>query len=297
MSAPSEKKKVTSDEYFINLIVNKKKYNELCDLLLYMSSNPGCALPITSIIMKIIKSKKDDSKDLIAIIKQDRFKEALKEILKTHDCNSLIMTNVFCILYHILNSIELDELFQIVSFSKMKDVFIMFKLNGFDLVHEAIIYLTKAVLVKNSTLSQKTNSPNNLLVDEDYSEMIIIFAAAITYIRNKLLLINDFNRLIKSLFSLLTHIYTICNIINNININNAVKAHKVCVDKKMAELLVDFFNTLNERKVFTCLDNGFDKFDLQSVNTKMIIFRTLVHYFLLLQTLKNIESKTIVKIF
>ena len=266
-------KKISSEEFFVNLVLREKKYRELADLLLYMYENPACALPITSILMKILKNKKEDSKGLILILKRDGMKEVFKQMLKTHDCNSLIIANIICIFYHLMESIELDELFQLITFNKLKEIFLTFRMNGFEGCHESIIYLIKAVLVKKS-IAPSTKSPQietaggTGLVDSDYSEMIIIFSSAVTLIRNKFITTGDFNKLSRCLYNLLSHIYTICNIINNINEKNAVKAHQVCIQKKIPEYLIDCLATLNEKKVFTCIDNGFDRFDNNSVNTK-----------------------------
>jgi hypothetical protein len=288
-------KKISSEDYFINYIINKRKYTDLCDLLLYLSDNPACALPVTMILSKILKTRKDETKELINLIKQDRFKEVFKEMLKTHDCNSIIMTNIITVLYNIIEQIDIDELFQIVNFQRLKEAFYTFRINGFDIIHDSTINLIKAILIKKSSNASRQNSATLTLDDRDYKEVVIVFGCAISLIRNKFLMVNDFIRLVRTLYHHLSHIYTICNIINNINEKNELAAHSVCIERRIPDLLIECLHTLNEKKVFTCIDNGLDKFDTASVNTKMMIFRALYHCILLIQKLRKLDTRAIVR--
>jgi hypothetical protein len=294
LSVQSDKRRICSEEFFLNNIIVKKRFIALCDLLLYMSDNPACALPISSILSKLLRNKKDEVKELIPILKQDRFKQVLKEMLKTHDCNSLIMTNLLNILINLLDFIEIEELFHIVNFTNLKDIFNTFKVNGFDLIHDSTISLIKAILIKKSSNDNKT-ALTLTLHDSDYSEIIQVFVSAVILIRTKIQMIADFSRLVKFLYNLLSHVYTICNIINNINEKNEAKAHQVCIEFKMPELIIECFKTLNDKKVFTSIDSGFERNDVNSVKTKMIIFRTLCHCILLIQNLRKIEPACVTK--
>jgi hypothetical protein len=286
-------KKVNSEEFFISYIIKKKKYLDLCEMLLYMSDYPACAMPISMILSKILKLKKDETKELVGIIKQDKFKEVFKQILETHDCNSIIMTNMIAILLQTIDFIEVEELFQIITFSKLKEIFYTFKTNGFDIIHDSIIGLIKAILVKKSATANK--SMTLTLDDSDYANIILIFIFAVNLIKTRILMTNDFNRVARSLYNLLSHVYTICNIINNINEKNELSSHKLCIEKKLPEILIDCINAINDKKIFTNIDTAFDKTDISSLNTKMIIFRALYHCILLIQNLRKVDSLSISK--
>ena len=57
----------------------------------------------------------------------------------------------------------------------------MYKVNGFELVHEGILYLIKAILMrKNDKSSADTNTSLN---DNDFIEIITIFSLSIEFIK------------------------------------------------------------------------------------------------------------------
>jgi hypothetical protein len=297
--ADPKKKTSSSEEYFISFIVVKKKYLTLCDLLLYMSDNPSCVQPITTILLKILKMKKEEAKELINTLIEDKFTQVFKEILNTHDCNAIIMNNVICILYHIIEYMEIKEFFEMVTFQKLKEIFITFR-HTFDHLHESIIYLIRTALIKKSsavnTTATNTKSIISPVDDNEYTEIIVVFAYAIQYIRIKFHTMNDISKLVKSIFGLLSHVYTICNIINNINEKNAIKVNQVCLEKRVPELLIECLNTINEKEGFTKIDKFLDRLDIYSINTKMIVFRTLFHCIFLFESLRKMDPRAIVKI-
>jgi hypothetical protein len=283
------KSKASSELYYINYILTSKSYIQITDLLLYMSNDPECAFPCTSIIMKLIKLKKDESKNLIQILKQDKFKEVLKQIITVHNCNSAIMTNIIFIIYHLIEYTDIDDILTIISFSILRNLFINFQLNSFDVIHEAIIYLIKGILVKKSTLSI------SVLTNTDYTDMVYIFSNSFIYIRNKIVSqAMETIKLSRSLFNFLTHIYTITNILNNINPHNAEYIDKICIEVKISEQLIDCLFGFYERKIFTFIETGYDKFDVALLNTKAIVFRSLFHCITLLKRLMKLDKKDMV---
>jgi hypothetical protein len=286
------KTKITSEYYCINYILTGKKYPQITDMLLYMSNNPECAYPCTSIIMKIIKLKKEESKNLIQILKQDKFKEVIKQIIKIHSCNSAIMTNIIFIIYHLLEHIDTDDIITMINFQTLKFIFLNFQLNCFDVIHEAIIYLIKGILVKKA-ISSHSNPPT----DNDYNDIVHIFSNSLIFIRNKVLSqAMDIMKLSRALFNFLTHIYTITNILNNINPNNAEQTHKVCLELRVSELLIDCLYSFHEKKVFTFIETGFDKFDVNLINTKAIMFRSLFHCIAFIKKLMKLQEAEMVPI-
>jgi hypothetical protein len=241
--------------------------------------------------MKLLKLKKAESKDLIEILQQDKFKEVLKQIIKVHKSNSAIMTNITFIIYNLLEYVDLDDILEIISFSILKDIFLNFQLNGFDVIHEAIIYLIKGILVKNSSLG----NDKSILTDKDYNHMVHVFYNSLLFIKNKIAWQTmDMLTLSRSLFNFITHIYTITNILNNINSTNAEQTYKTCVDVKFAEQLIDCLFVFQEKKIFTFVETGFDKYDVALINTKAIIFRALYHCVSLIKRFVSLENNGIV---
>jgi hypothetical protein len=305
------KKKVTSEEYFVNYIITNKLFLKLCDLLMYISENPACAYQVTFIILRVLKkSPKENIKEIISFIKRDGFKDVFKDMIKTHDSNGLIMANISSIFYISLEYFEIDEIFQLINIQRIKDIFLSFKLNGFDNLHESFILLIKGFLTKKNNLINSsvqniniysreylTANNNNIiqsgLEEKDYLDIVIIFSHALNVMIMRINML-DFMKIVKGLFNLMTHLYTICNIINNINEKNAPSAHILSIEKRIPDLIIDCLNLLNDKKVFSTIDNGLDKYETNSINTKMIIFRTVYHAITLVQKLNEINMNVMV---
>jgi hypothetical protein len=281
--------KTTSEQFCLNYILTSKSYIKVADMLLYMSNDSECAYPCTSILMKIIKTKNEESKYLIQILKQDKFKEVIKQIVNVHNCNSGIMTNIIFIIYHLIEFTDLDDILGIINFNVLRKLFTNFQ-SGFDVIHEAIIYLIKGILVKRSTLET-----NIMLYNDDYTDMVHIFSNSLIFIRNKVLSqAMDVMKLSRGLFNFLTHVYTITNILNNINPNNSEYIDKVCLEIRVPEQLIDCIYCFYEKKLFTFIETGFDKFDVTLLNTKAIVFRSLFHCITLLKRLMELDGDDLV---
>ena len=75
----------------------------------------------------------------------------------------------------------------------------------------------------------------------------------------------------------------ICYMINGF----PVKRKKICIEKKISDLIIDCLAALNERKVFISLDNAFKRYDIVSLNSKTMVFRTMFHCIQLIRSLKE----------
>ena len=184
--------------------------------------------------------------------------------------------------------VDLDTLFSVVNFQKLREVFCTFKLNGFDQLHEAVLFLIKSILIRKSEKTTKDDNKNSLN-DSDFIEIITIFSYALEYIRYKIF-ISDSNKIAKSLMSLLNYIYIITNIINNSYNRNV----QICKEKKISENIIEIFYTLNEKNIFSSLDMLFDKFDSNGINTKAMLFRTIFHSLTSVKNLKDCLQTTLV---
>jgi hypothetical protein len=257
----------------------------------------ACIQPITTILVRIVKGKKDQDKDLIAMINDN--KEIFKKILRIHDCNSLIMSSLLATLYNIIDHIEPENLFYILSFQRLREIFGIFKMNGFDQIHEVILHLVKGILMKKNDQIKKGVNDTSLgttnITDDDYVEMITLFSIALQLMRNKVLLHqHDLPRIVKWLASLMAHMYTICNIINNTNLKT--KLVNILIEKRITEWLIDCLNVVNERNAFIAINSVFDSSDLNIINTKVMIFRTFFHCFNLIKNVKDQNPASLVNI-
>lgn len=215
----------------------------------------------------------------------------MKNILVSHDCNNFILTNMISIFYFMVEvmKVDLETLFSVVSFQKLREFFFTFKLHGFDQIHEAVLFLIKSILIRKSEKTIKEENKNSLN-DSDFIEIITIFSYGLDFIRYKIF-ISDSIKIAKSLMSLLNYIYIITNIINNSYNRNV----QICKEKKISENLIEIFYTLNEKNIFSSLDMLFDKNDSNGINCKAMLFRTIFHCLATVKNLKDCLQTTLVK--
>lgn len=273
------------EECLFYFISNNNLHNLLIKILISHYDNQSCILPVTGILSKFLKIKKDIV--FIKLLMHEQHKENIKSILKIHEANSMIMTNIFSILCNFLDVMDADELLKIVNYEQMKETFFNFKMNGFDHIHESILYLVKAILIK------KNSSPKFIFKAKEAGEIIAIFACAFQLIKTKIGLL-DTPKTSKWFFSLMTIIYTMANIINNFN-SKLKDISKLCVEKKISEGVIDIFFTLYEKKLLSSVDNKNEKFDGNSLNNKIMLFRTLFHCIILIKTLNEYDTASMPK--
>lgn len=100
------------------------------------------------------------------------------------------------------------------------------------------------------------------------------------------------------MFTLLSHIYTISNIINNTNPISAKKTNQVCCEKRIPELIIETLNYLNEKNIFINFDKAYSKADaIILINTKTLLFRTMFHCITLINFFKQNYPKSVSPIY
>lgn len=237
--------------------------------------------------------KSDQCPELIELFNSEKFIDIFKKIIRIHDCNNIIITHIFTILSLLLKNIDLENINSIISFQRLREIFTIFKMNGFDQIHESIINLLKGILLKKTdkVMARNDKNKNNKPVqtsnisDEEYNEIITIFSYALIFLRNRIILM-DFFKLSKWMYTVMTHLYTFSNIINNTNPKNLTKIINIITDKKIVEYMIECLYAINDKKVFIGIDNAFDNLDLNLINIKTMIFRALFHCLAMIKTLK-----------
>ena len=210
------------------------------------------------------------------------------------------MTNLMYFMYYIVDIYKKDivrymsnlqeMVFAGIGFSKIREIFCTFRTNGFEQIHETLLYIIKNILAK-----KLENQPNQeeAVNDEDFKEVMILLASALEFIKIKILFYKDFFKLAPLLINLLNYVYIICSLINGF----ANKRKKICIERKVSEYVIDVLSALNERKLFVSLDNAFKRYDIISLNTKTMVFRALFHCLQLVKSLKETFPSTLVSLF
>jgi hypothetical protein len=269
------------EEIFINHLI-KKNYDEiLCQILIKYTEHEGVVFTISNVFCKIFKSKIGTHQLMNTFMRLD-MKNSLKNILELHECNSNILSKSLYLIFYQLDHIDLDFLLSdMINFKKLREILLNFKMNNFDSIHEIILQLIKGILSKKN-IDNKIYS----IGKDQYQEVITIFSNSFLLLRNKIISI-DISKLVNWSINILTNIYTIVNIINNINKIFLDDAY-FCNEKRICEILIEIYFTLYEKNLYPNLN----KYNLHFsclINTKMMIFRSLFHSITLI---KNLRAST-----
>lgn len=124
------------------------------------ASYQDCVDPGLEILLRLIKLKKNNTIEIITeLIKSHIFFEATRKILNIHDCNLKIMTKILSTIFYLKS----EKFYTLLSISKLKNLFMLFKNNGFDLIHEVIIFLFKSIIANRINSYHKLNPINNYM--------------------------------------------------------------------------------------------------------------------------------------
>jgi len=134
----------------------------------------------------------------------------------------------------------------------------------------------------------------NLLTEDEIKITINIFLNSIRLLKEKILNF-EISKVFKSLQNIMTIIYSITNLSNKIF--NAIKLYKISkifLEEKFSDELINFLFVLNDRDLFSEIDNHFGKIDEISINVKSIIFRCLYNCIILIKSLRESEENSMV---
>jgi hypothetical protein len=262
-----------SEDLFLHLIQHKSM-DALMWSLLKNTKNQGICLYLTSILSKLIKK----NPSCLTLTKLPNYQELISHIFNTMGNNSLIMTNIFSILLDEAEKLKSEEDFQLITTSKVKEIFLNFTLNNFDLIHESLLHFIKTLIMKNK---------NFLLNKNDYSDLINLFSCALVLMKNKITH-SDTEKIYKWISNMITIIYTIVNLVNSLLKNSDYfnLIEKLCWENKLVDLLIDVFSSFLEKTIFSHLDRYYDRLDINSINLKSLIMRTMFHTVNLIKSLK-----------
>jgi hypothetical protein len=185
---------------------------------------------------------------------------------------------------------DIELVFSSVGFLKIREIFCTFKSNGFEQIHETLLYIAKNILAKKL---EKESNQDEAVSDEEFKDLVITLSTALELIKLKVVLCKDFFKLAPLLINLLNYVYIICSLINGFN----NKRKKICIERKVSELVIEVLAALNERKLFVSLDTPFKRHEIMSLNTKTMVFRALFHCLQLIKGLKDAFPSTLVSFF
>ena len=229
----------------------------------------------------MLKSKAIQSHNEELINEICNFVDVIKRILKIHECNNHIVTYSLQILLHCSNKIDNNVLCGIIKISKLKEMFAIYRRNGFEAIHDAIIQYMKCVIGKKNEIS----------IDE-FIDIIGILNYTVNYLKMKIKNIDSNNqvKMHKYICPCLSYLHTFANIINTSSYKKEMKVLSVMKEKKIIENIVELFTMINETEIFSKLDSFYYEqlIDRNLLNEKILIFRTLYH---ILSMMKNLIDK------
>ena len=283
-----KEKKIKGYEVFFNIVVDKKYYMKLFDVYLKYYDYQACATPLTNLYSKMLNSKIDriDKENISSFFKTKKNLDIIKKSLKIYDCNSTIISNIFSIYIYIISNRSVDEdkkdfnfytaLFNIISISKIKENFLIFRSNGWDSIHEITVRLLKLMLKKRTLLAKE-----NLyqIKEEDFIDTSLFFSymLSLMYERIKKL---KLERIIKFFFIFLNHISSIGYFyVNNpytyLTVNS--KTAKIINERNIIEGIIDILEVANKIHLFNEIDSVYNGnfFDINLINIKISILKNI----------------------
>jgi len=152
---------------------------------------------------------------------------------------------------------------------------------------------------KNKKKTEKENKINleilNLLSETEAKIIVCIFTNSLKLLRTKLHSF-DIHKLLKWTQNIMTIVYTVTNISNNL-LKSQVKFCnflKLFFEENFVEELIEVLVFLSEIGLFENIDLQYGKIDEKSINVKSIIFRSLYNCVILVKAIREIEKNSMV---
>ena len=245
----------------------------------------ACVQPCLDILFRLIKNKKTESKDLIKIINTENFMTIMYIIIHTHECNMKIMTSIFSIICLINDKIEFENFYSLFSFQKLREIFNIYKMNGFEMIHEIIIHITRNLITKKQEFSKKANNanlvanpedPNSpaLLADDEVLEILLIYLNSIQWMKNRISAIQDLKKSSKYIFNIINNIFIICNVIVIILENNPQKI-RVINNFRLIDCIINIILMIKETGLYSEIDLLQGAQDMTALSNKVLILKKI----------------------
>lgn len=245
----------------------------------------ACVQPCLDIIFRLIKNKKTETKDLLKIINTENFMTVIYIIIHTHECNMKIMTSIFSIICLINDKIEFENFYSLFSFQKLREIFNIYKMNGFEMIHEIIIHITRNLINKKQEFIKKTNSSklvenqeevnsHILLGDDEVLEILLIYLNSIQWMKNRISAITDLKKSSKYIFNIINNIFIICNVIVIIIENNPLKI-QVINNFRLIDCIINIILMIKESGLYTSIDTIQSVHDMTALSNKVLILKKI----------------------
>jgi len=285
----------------LEIIIKKKVYISICELLLKYPEYQACVQPGLDILFRIIKNKKEESKELIKIIITENFMTIIYIIIHTHECNMKIMNNIFSILCLVNDKIEYEDFYSLISFQKLREIFSIYKMVGFEMIHEIIIHITRILInkkqdfikqsnkVKINKNSIKKNEDKNsilLITDDEVLEILLIYLNSIQSMKNRISAIQDLKKSVKYIFNIINNIFIICNVVVIILENNQDKV-QIINNFRLLDLIINIIYTIKDTGFYKDIDRIQGAHDLTSVSNKVLILKKIYFCNKIIKMIKN----------
>lgn len=149
-------------------------------------------------------------------------------------------------------------------------------------------------------IKEKENKLNKevikMLSENELKIIVCIFTSSIKLLRTKIINF-DIQKLLKWTQNIMTIIYSVANISNNIPKidNNFSNLFKYFYQENFVEEIIELLNALSEIGLFSQIDLLYGKIDENSINVKSIIFRSLYNCVILIKSIREAEKNSMVK--
>lgn len=261
----------------------------------------------------------------------EKFLDILKMILVIHECNMKIINQLLLIFFQIGEKAELNSFTYLFSFSKLREIFNIFKMNGFDYIHEIIIRLLRQIvtrklntnLISNNSSNNNSNSNNagqfkykrkqsfrknvseekNVSTEEseqdhiysisndEFAEINFIFLNALQFMKNKINMFGEFIKNPKNIINFVSNINFMCDSLVSVLAKKLKKA-AIMHNLKLVENFLNVVLLMNEYKFFFEMERFYSNSDPNLVNNKVLVLKMIHNIHKLTKSLKEINAQT-----
>jgi len=255
-----------------------------------------CVQPCLDIIFRLIKNKKNETGDLVKIINTENFMTIIYIIIHTHECNMRIMTSLLSMICLINDKIDYENFCSLFSFQKLRDIFNLYKMIGFEMIHEIIIHITRNLIMKKEEYLKKINSIKNhnnnkinnfnktsgyknigfFLDDDEVLEVSVIYLNSIQLMKDRISSIQDLKKSSKYIFNIINNIFIICNVVFVILENNQQKI-QIIDNFRLTDCIINIILMIQDTKLYSDIDCFQSAQEINSLTNKVLILKKIFY--------------------
>jgi len=158
-------------------------------------------------------------------------------------------------------------------------------MNGFEMIHEIIIHITRNLVTKkqeflkkenNANIIENADEPNNLVLlsDDEVLEILLIYLNSIQWMKNRISGIQDLKKSSKYIFNIINNIFIICNVFVIIIENNLQKIQLIN-NFRLIDCIINIILIIKDTGLYKEIDALQGAQDMTALSNKVLILKKI----------------------